>query len=611
MIIDIWGIEEMTKTTRWPAERWLAGPFLPAVLAVFLLVFVALHHDSFDAPSLSEAGRTAVGAIYRVLATEGSAPRADRRAWENAGEPVRSVASSEEAAFDSQARPGATEKPWEIVINPADLFPQQAHLGQARRGQATSDFAVLSRASTSFQSIPPLTAGGQARLGSVASDMAAFQNAARFGQFGMMSFGASNSSAASTSSSSSENSSSGESRPISMPTSAATADDDGAAEEADRRAWDSRDWEQDSDAYRLRAGDLIDVNVWGQDNLTTRARVGRDGEIVIRLIGAVRLAGLTVNGASALIARRLRRFLEDPVVTVSIAEPGGRDVVVVGEVSSPGPIAMDRPLRLLDALVSAKWNVDKADLSTIKVVRQDLTIVCDMAAVLNGEAVSRNILLEPGDIVIVPSRSQTINLLGTFQKPGKYVFSLNRALRVKDLLLESSMWTPKADLAHAFVLHPDGTRVSCDLNALWFRGDATQDLVLKNGDSLIIPEVAEIGVYVLGEVPTPGFYTRPESFNLLQALSRANPRPFDARLYDIRVVRGWPGNPRVFKVNVKALLEGDITQNMILETGDVVFVPKGILSYTLEFWNRLLGPIAGTANTIRTVEETASGTYNR
>ncbi len=354
----------------------------------------------------------------------------------------------------------------------------------------------------------------------------------------------------------------------------------------------------DPHAYRIRSGDVLDVFVWGQDNLNTRTRVARDGTIVVKLAGSIRMSGLTVDQASATIAGKLRRYLIQPAVTVTVAEPGGKDVTVVGEVEAPGPFTIDRPTRLLDLLVQAKWSKDRADLSDVTVSRGDSKITCDIASVLKGQRIEENIYVEPGDLVIIPSREQVVNLLGAFTKPGKYVFPMNRALRVRDLLLESSTWGAKAHISKAFILRADGSIEPCNLNALWFQGDAREDKVLRNGDSIIIPEITDIGVFVLGQVGSPGLHTRQGSFTLLQALTMANISSANARTYDVRVVRGWPDNPKVYKVSIKSLLDGDLTQNMMLENGDVVFVPQGILSYTLSFWNQLLAPLNGTASTV-------------
>ncbi|RMH55699.1 MAG: hypothetical protein D6679_11190 [Candidatus Hydrogenedentota bacterium] len=355
---------------------------------------------------------------------------------------------------------------------------------------------------------------------------------------------------------------------------------------------------EDPFAVKIRPGDLVDVFVWGQDALSGKMRVAKDGSIVVRLAGSVRIAGLTVDEAADLITTRLRRYLLQPAVTVSIAEPAGKDILVVGEVEHPGPVAINRPTTLLDVLVQAGWKKKTADLGIVRIARRDTTIVCDIESVLKGRDLEQNISVEPGDIIVVPSREQRISLLGAFKNPGRYSFSSRRSLRVKDLLLESSMWTPKADIAKAFILHPDGALDPCDINALWFRGDATQDKVLRNDDSLVIPELKEIGVYILGKVSRPGLYTRAESFNLMQALTMAVPSTFSSRMYDIRVVRGWPDHPTVFRIDAKKLLEGDTSQNLMLEQGDVIYVPEGPISYTLEFWNRLLRPLSGTAATI-------------
>jgi protein involved in polysaccharide export with SLBB domain len=358
----------------------------------------------------------------------------------------------------------------------------------------------------------------------------------------------------------------------------------------------------DSNSYRLQPGDLVDVFVWDQPLISGKSRVARDGTIVVRLVGSVRISGYSVDQAAAVIARGLVNQIIDPSVTVTIAELGGKDVMVVGEVARPGPLSLERPMTILDALVQADWKRDNADLTAVRISRGATSTTYDIDAVLHGQKLDQNVRLDPGDIIVVPPREQVVNLLGAFTSPGKYVFPSAREVRVRDLLLEKSRWAPTADITRAFVLRSDGKTEPVNMNALWFQGDVSHDKTLAHGDALVIPELQEIAVYILGKVGTPGMFTRRGSFNLMQALTAANPNAATARIYDIRIVRGWPSNPQVIRLDLKTMLEGRSNPDIMLQNGDVVFVPETPISMTLDFWNRLLGPIAGVASTVRSVE---------
>lgn len=358
-----------------------------------------------------------------------------------------------------------------------------------------------------------------------------------------------------------------------------------------------------ADRYRIRQGDLLDVYVWGQENLSGKFRVARDGTITPRLVGAVEVRGLTANEAAALMADRLRAYLVQPAVTVSVAEESGRDLLLFGEVEAPGVYPLDRPMTLLELLIRAKYKSATADLSTVTVIRDRRPTVVNLSAVLRGERVEENMDLQSGDVVVVPGRETVIGIHGAAQKPGRYRFDRERRVTVRDLLMEGSMWTTKANLEKAFVLRADGTIVPVDINALWFRAAAAEDLVVQNGDALVIPEVPEVGVYILGKVAKPGLHQITGNANMLQALALARPDQMGARLYDARLVRGWPERPRVYAINLRALMEGDLTQNITVRHGDVIYIPETAVSYTLEFWNRLLQPLGGTASVVRAVDE--------
>lgn len=358
-----------------------------------------------------------------------------------------------------------------------------------------------------------------------------------------------------------------------------------------------------ADRYRIREGDLLDVYVWGQENLSGKFRVARDGTITPRLVGAVEVRGLTTNEAGTRMAERLRAYLVQPAVTVSVAEESGRDLLLFGEVEAPGVYPLDRPMTLLELLIRAKYKSATADLSTVTVIRDRRPTVVNLSAVLRGERVEENMDLQSGDVVVVPGRETVIGIHGAALKPGRYRFDRERRITVRDVLMEGSMWTTRANLEKAFVLRADGSINPVDINALWFRASASQDLALHNGDALVIPEVPEVGVYILGKVHKPGLHQITGTANMLQALALANPDPMGARLYDARLVRGWPHRPRVYAINLRALMEGDLTQNIAVQHGDVIYIPETAVSYSLEFWNRLLQPLGGTASVVRSVED--------
>lgn len=361
--------------------------------------------------------------------------------------------------------------------------------------------------------------------------------------------------------------------------------------------------EESADRYRIREGDLLDVYVWGQENLSSKFRVARDGTITPRLVGTVEVRGLTANEAGARMAEKLRAYLVQPAVTVSVAEESGRDLLLFGEVEVPGVYPLDRPMTLLELLIRAKYKSATSDLSTVTVIRDRRPTVVNLSAVLRGERVEENMDLQSGDVVVVPGRETVIGIHGAALKPGRYRFDRERRITVRDVLMEGSMWTTRANLEKAFVLRADGSIHPVDINALWFRAAAAQDLALHNGDALVIPEVPEVGVYILGKVHKPGLHQITGTANMLQALALASPDPMGARLYDARLVRGWPHRPRVYAINLRSLMEGDLTQNITVQHGDVIYIPETAVSYSLEFWNRLLQPLGGTASVVRSVEE--------
>jgi polysaccharide export outer membrane protein len=129
-----------------------------------------------------------------------------------------------------------------------------------------------------------------------------------------------------------------------------------------------------------------------------------------------------------------------------------------------------------------------------------------------------------------------------------------------------------ADLEHA-VLTRGQTTISVDLTAL-LRGDTSQNLALQPGDVFTIPRRPSVRVYALGEFRTAGRLNLPDGAAVLDLLNAAGGTTQNAQPSDAALLRIVEGKPTSLPVDVGRLLsKGDLSQNVTLKEGDVLYVP--------------------------------------
>lgn len=161
-------------------------------------------------------------------------------------------------------------------------------------------------------------------------------------------------------------------------------------------------------AYHLQPGDLLDISMWGRDDMRRQVLVLPDGTISYPLAGHINVSNMTVAMAEKQLKDRLVAggFYIDPQLSVSVADTQGHQVYVIGRVRAPGAIVAKRPLSVMQALSSAGGLDEFANASGIFVIRDDgrnqRTLRLDYRAVSSGRDLASNILLEPGDVVVVP-----------------------------------------------------------------------------------------------------------------------------------------------------------------------------------------------------------------
>jgi polysaccharide export outer membrane protein len=157
--------------------------------------------------------------------------------------------------------------------------------------------------------------------------------------------------------------------------------------------------------YLIAPGDVIQVKVFNQEQLTTRAKVRADGKVSLPLVNDVRAAGLTPVALAADLQEQLKQFVKAPLVTVSVEESRPAVVYVAGEVAKPAPYPIESCSGVLQALINAGGLTVNARTDRIFVLRQAhpaalrIRFTYDDLTRLSGRA--PNFQLRPGDVVVV------------------------------------------------------------------------------------------------------------------------------------------------------------------------------------------------------------------
>ena len=164
---------------------------------------------------------------------------------------------------------------------------------------------------------------------------------------------------------------------------------------------------QDDAGYGLNAGDVLQVSIWREPELSREVLVRPDGKINFPLVGDVMAAGRTPEAVQADIVERLEEFIPDAVATVAVVNVAGNKIYVLGKVLRPGEFMASSRLDIMQALAMAGGLNQFAAGNKIKVLRRDengrqRAIAFRYSDVEDGNSLETNILLNSGDIVIVP-----------------------------------------------------------------------------------------------------------------------------------------------------------------------------------------------------------------
>lgn len=158
--------------------------------------------------------------------------------------------------------------------------------------------------------------------------------------------------------------------------------------------------------YVIGPEDVLDVTVWKEPEVSRVVPVRPDGRISLPLVDDIQAAGLTPEQLAATVAEKLRKYVNEPKVTVIVTVINSQRVFVVGEVLRAGAFPLLPGMTVLQALASAGGFTTFANVKKIHIVRlrdrKHIELEFNYRDVLRGDKPEQNIILEPGDTIVVP-----------------------------------------------------------------------------------------------------------------------------------------------------------------------------------------------------------------
>jgi len=158
--------------------------------------------------------------------------------------------------------------------------------------------------------------------------------------------------------------------------------------------------------YTVLAGDVLQISVWKEPELQMEVLVRPDSAFSFPLAGDISTEGLSVVDLQAELTKRLSRYISNPVVTVSITAVLGNKVYVIGQVSKPGEFVVNPQVDVMQALSMAGGLTPFAATNDIKILRRtgsrQIALSFKYNDVLKGKRLEQNIMLQSGDVVVVP-----------------------------------------------------------------------------------------------------------------------------------------------------------------------------------------------------------------
>ena len=428
----------------------------------------------------------------------------------------------------------------------------------------------------------------------------------------------------------------------------------------------SPEFATDETDYTLGAGDQINLDIFQVEEYSGEYPVLVDGTISLPLVGRVDVRGLSLEETSDAVSKEYATYLKRPIITVGLVAPRPLRIGIAGEVDNPGAyevaLTVDSPQfpTVTDLLEQAGGITTIADVRNVRVIRQkgdkEIAYNSNLWDLLTKNQIRQDISLRDGDTIFVPTTEEIntteldrlaqasfglqsdkpikIAVVGEVYRPGSHFVQpelLSRdgnnganqgkresiPPRLSQAISAANGIKPLADIEDVQVKRTawngEEKLISVNLWEVIQSGDTSQDIILQEGDKIVIPQATaisqgrsqkqaegtfspeQITVNVVGEVVTPGPVEVKPNTPLNQAILAAG--GFDsqrANQKEVELVSLKP-NGTVDKRKIKVDLGAEVNDetNPILGQNDVVVVGRSGTTAATDGLGQVTSPIGG------------------
>jgi protein involved in polysaccharide export with SLBB domain len=368
--------------------------------------------------------------------------------------------------------------------------------------------------------------------------------------------------------------------------------------------------------YALGPGDIVKVQLFGNENVTYNLTISRDGKINFPKLGPIEAAGLSFDAFRDLIERRVQNEMIGVRVNVSLGQLRSMRVFVVGDANRPGSYTVSSLSTITNALVVSGGISFSGSLRGIQLKRNGRTVrqldLYDL--LLNGDS-GDDVRLQPGDVIFIPPVGKRVTVAGQVKRPAIYEIKVEAtAGEVLDL---AGGLRPSAAVATAQVERYENAnrKILLQLDVSTEAGLAVE---IQDGDILRLPAIpkrAENRVDIAGYVRFPGKYQWREGQQLADLLRAAQPLSSNAEqeLYTTLALiertapesglRGW------HPIDLRAVLNGQQAEPLLPNDLVLIFTRKDIEFISSRSVRRiLLGQVEAEERRTTRVAEVEKGT---